>query len=593
MSQNSLSNYNGTKEDLIEYSELMKKALSPFYISNTRKPVLRDDKVQCIFVFGQRGSGKSVLIEQYAEWYYRHGITPLYIWAARSNENVTIGVNKNCKYHWDKVIKKQEELVKTAENDEMKQKIQKMIDDAKNSLHCNCRNAYPVSWLVPDYWEFSGVEQYNTCWSGKEEYDIAYERGLVTRPSDELINSHINNEKDDLINRKLKKPKHLIKTDLIRICPFTIPTDKKKAEEFAVQFVKYLLDARKGRRWIVMNPMMFLTPDDKFKTISYIVTHLQNWMEDYFQPPTPESVAKMRGISKPVPSNEWSKIEENSNKAALIFSELRTVAPTNRYSPETKSSLSKRSIIDISAELRHKNLYLIGDLQNAEDLNESIKPLSDFIAIKNATQQLLGKEYYYFIQGIENRRKSLLIKMSHGQYMDFSKAPPQFKYYLDRFIPRIQELPVNKTYVVWPNNEHKLMTVYGASWHHKQEGESLQSLTGITWKLKREHLQSTNVSETKQNITEKQAKSSKKQDTMYVMRWCVEEFIRTGGWPTVVINLAKKVDAGDLPMTPVSDLDHKTISNKIRKDEKMKLNLDTAKNMKDKKPDEIIRALKW
>ena len=580
-------NYNGTSADLAEYSQMMKGAVPSHYVSNKQKPILRDDKVQCMFIFGMRGSGKSFLIEQYAEWYYRRYITPLYLWGARSNENVFMCVNKNCSSHWNDMMITHEKLLEHAENDLQRENISKMIQSAKNSLHCNCRGRYPVSWLIPDYWEFSNINSFNSNWSDKIEYVNAFNDKKILKPYNELTLI----QRDELDNGKMEKPEHL-RSDMMRVCPFPIPSTPKKSEEFGNLVLKYLLDARKEHRWLVMNPLMFMSADDKFKTISYIITHLQNWMEDYFQPNTSESVAKLRDVSKAVPYNEWTKQERNWHKAVLIFSELRTLAPTNRFSPETKSSLSKRSIVDISAELRHKNLYLIGDLQNSEDLNESIKPLSDFVVIKNATSQLLGKEYYYFIQGIENRRKSLLTKITHGQYTDISKAPAQFKQYLDSFIPRIQELPVNKAYILWPNNEYKLVRVNGASWHHKQEGESLQSLTRISWKLKKNHEILLKASE-QSELIEKPHDNVKKQNVLAVMRWCVEEFIRTTGWLDVVENLKKKVELGELPLTAVSELSHKTISNKIRKDEKMRLNLDIAKKMKEKTPEEIIGAMKW
>ena len=94
-------------------------------------------------------------------------------------------------------------------------------------------------------------------------------------------------------------------------------------------------------------------------------------------------------------------------------------------------------------------------------------------------------------------------------------------------------------------------------------------------------------------MIEKPHDNVKKQNVLAVMRWCVEEFIRTTGWLDVVENLKKKVELGELPLTAVSELSHKTISNKIRKDEKMRLNLDIAKKMKEKTPEEIIGAMKW
>lgn len=574
--------------DLQELDDLISDSIPHYYVPNRKKQILRDDKIQCIFIFGQRGAGKSVTIDEYSQWYYNHGITPLYLWSARSNENVVVCVNKNCKRRWDQTIQKYEIILKNSPESE-KLKIHKKLERAKNYLHCNCHKSYPVSWLVPDYWEFSGVRDFNNNWSDKHEYLQALEDGKITKQYYELTLK----ERQMLDQRQLKKPNYLIKTDMMRICPFTIPT-KGNEQTFAKQFIKYLLEARKERRWLVMNPLMFLTQDEKFKTISYIITHLQYWMEEYFQPLTEQMVGKLRGLDHPVPEHDWVPHERNWHKAALVFTELRTIAPTNKFSPETKSGLSKRSIVDISAELRHKNLYLIGDLQNSEDLNESIKPLSDFVIIKNATQQLLGKEYYYFIEGIEKQRKKILSRLSHGKYSDFAKAPMEYKVYVDGIRPRVQELPVNKAYAVWPNNEFKLITVNGPSWHHKQEGESLQSLTGITWKLRDEALAKLPRDlESESDLPQKSEKRLKNYDINKVLRWCVEEFIRVKGWPKVVENLKMTVQKGDLPSTTVDNLDHKLLSNKIRKDEKMRMNLDTAKKMKDREPDEIIKALKW
>lgn len=576
--------YHGSKDDFYQYKQILKQSYPTEFVSNRKKPRLTDQKIQFSLVLGARGSGKSVMIEQDAEFYYKKGITILYLWAARSNENVFIGVNCRCKEKWEALLDRQRHLTIKYKTKQGREKWKQHVAWLESRLHCKCHDAYPVSWLVPDYWQFSDVEEYNTCWSGKDEYNDALKKELITKQYYELTLK----EREALQNRKLKKPRYLVKQDLIRICPFTVPNNPKNSEEFGRQFINYLLEARKERRWLVMNPLMFLTPEDKFKTITYILKHIRQWMEQNFQPNTPESVARLRGQKTPVPEMEWNRWERNWHKAALVFSELRTLAPTNKYSPETQSATSKRVLVDQSAELRHANLYVMGDLQNAEDLNESIKPLTDYVIIKNSTYQLLGKEYYTFLQLIENKRKNYLLGMTHGKHSDFSKAPPTIKSYIDHFMPRVQELPINKAYVVWPNNEYKLITVNGASWHHKQEGESLQSITGITWTLKKELekkiLQEKDTDEIEG--TEDKLQRLSKQDSYMVLKWCIKEHITNHlSWDRVLEKLRDKIKSTDssdrLPTTGIEDLRGTTLSNRITLYPELKSALKFAKNHKD------------
>lgn len=210
---------------------------------------------------------------------------------SRSNENVFVAVNRNCKKKWKKAYEDIDKAIIFSKTLEERQKWYDRKNDLKSRIHCNCDKAYPINWLVPNYYQFEGVNEYNYNWSGREEFDEAYENGKVTRPYQELSKK----EKKLLVNRKLQKPKHLVKTDLIRICPFTVPNNAKNKEIFEKEFLKYAFEARREHRWLIMNPLMFSNADHKFKTISVIIEKIKVWADQHWQPMTPESVAQFRG----------------------------------------------------------------------------------------------------------------------------------------------------------------------------------------------------------------------------------------------------------------------------------------------------------
>lgn len=578
-----------------ETKKLLDESESAEYQSNLLKPRLSSKKVKCAWFIGQRGSGKTTAMESDAEKLYNEFITSLYIWASRSNENVFVAVNRNCKHVWKQYFDKIERKIMLATNDERKE-LHLLKEELNHRLRCDCDKAYPINWLVPEYYDFKGVQEYNYNWSGKEEFDIAYENQWVTRPYQELSVK----EKDQLHHRKLPKPKHLVKTDLIRICPFTIPKNAKSKEIFEKQMLEYLFSARREHRWIIMNPLNFLTEQDKFQTISYIIQRIKFWADEYFQPSTPASVAKLRGVKTPVPKEQWTKKEKSWDKMHLLLTELRTIAPTNKYSPQQKSSLSKRELVDIAPELRHFRVYLTGDLQNISDLNDSIKPMANYVIIKRADKKLLGEEYGWFSDLIDKKRNQQLYYLSHKKFDDFAKTwsgyREHFKQIIDQYLPRISELPTNCGYVVYGNGEYKLIQFKMARFHHKTENETLQSVTGITWKINPDKLE---VGTTATPFDENDKKSSKRlsdYDSAKVLEWCASEFILLLDWKKVVANLRKKIESTNehdkLPITGIEVLDHKALSNRVRKDKKFKEVMDFAKKHRDMPKEQLLSRLK-
>src|SRR3990167_2882222 len=388
----------------IDVDLLLADSETPYYQSNLDQPRKTAKKVRLAYYWGDRGSGKTTAMEEDAEDYFNEFLSSWWLWGSRSNENVFIAVNRNCKYIWSKSFEKIDKALLLAKTNEEIDKLYKLKEKLKDRLHCNCSKAYPINWLVPNYYVFKGIEDYNNNWSGREEFELAYDNGWVTRSYDELSVS----EKVLLGQRKMKKPKHLIKTDLIRICPFTVPNNAKNKEIFEKEFICYALDARREHRWLIYNPLMSLK-EDKFQFIGYVMEKVKFWVDQYFQPSTPESVAKFRKVTEPVPRDHWTKMEKSWDKIHMVLAEIRTIAPPHKYSPEQKSNLSKRPIIDTIPELRHFRIWLDGDLQSPDDLNDSVRPMADYVVIKRAGEDLLGKEWSHFYNMIEKLRKDRLI----------------------------------------------------------------------------------------------------------------------------------------------------------------------------------------
>src|SRR3990167_7357247 len=433
----------------IDLNTLLTDSETPYYQSNLDQPIKSAKKVRLAYYLGSRGGGKTTAMEEDAEDYYNEGMSCWWLWGSRSNENVFIGVNRNCKLKWSKTFETLDKEITLSKTVEHRQKLYDLKEKLHDRLHCNCSKSYPISWLTPNYYTFKGVDEYNNNWSSKDEFDSAFVDGWLTRSYNELSKT----EKLQLVQRKLKKPKHLIKTDTIRICPFTIPSNAKNKEIFEREFIKYALDARKEHRWIVMNPLMFLDESDKFQTMGYIMSRIKVWVDLYFQPNTPESVARLRGVSQPVPKEQWTKIERSWDKICMILAEIRTIAPPHKFSPEQKSNLSKRPIIDMIPELRHFRVWLLGDLQSPDDLNDSVRPMADHVVIKRASKEVLGDDWSSFYNMIEKSRNERVYAMSHGRFDDIKKAPSDLVSIINKNLPSIPEIPRHKGYVVYTNGE--------------------------------------------------------------------------------------------------------------------------------------------
>ena len=567
----------------IEFNDLLAESEPSAYISNLQQPRKNAKKVRVSYFIGSRGGGKTTALEEDAEDYHNEGLSNWYIWGSRSNENVFVAVNEDCKHRWDKAKKTLEQRMIFSKTQQERQRYQDILDQLDDRLHCSCHDAYPINWLVPSYWDLKGVKKYNNNWSGKEEYIRAFEKQWISKPYHELTLK----QREELEDRKLEKPTWL-QNELIRICPFTVPLTAKDKVIFEQEFLKYAFEARDEHRWLIMNPLMFLDEKHKFSTIGYIFDKLKVWVDQYYQPNTPHSVAKKRKVKEPVPKEMWTKLEKSGDKICLILPEIRTLAPPNKFSPEKQSTLAKRPMIDILPEMRHLRIWLIGDLQAYDDLNDSVRPMSDYVIVKRANRELLGDEWVVFVNKIEQLRKERLLGISHGKFDDFKRAPIELKRIIDKDLPSVSEIPKNRGYVVYGNGEFYLEKFGMASFHHKSESETVQSVTGITWSLRKD------VAIQGEKTIEEGDKSNKRlknYDDSKVMKYLTKSYILNGSWEIAQINYNNLIKDGSMPSTSMATMPTKSLSTKIRRVVELAEKIDFAKSHPEKPKNDLIKGL--
>ncbi len=481
------------------------------------------DEPQVILWQGMRSSGKGVAVDNTAEQLYKAGINIWHLWGARSFENLYWAVNKNCLDHYKKMkiitdvfyqkeihglenyclqnglkkeeierylkIMQDEKMIQRTENKKWALILNGMKLHDNELLHCKCHKAYPIVWIVPEYIEINqeAIDRFNgVYWKNWEEYNDAY----VNCKIDQFLP---NSKYIDFTNEK--KPDGLIPKPLIVIAKITTPTSASRKEIFREQFTKIVLDAREQHRVVVLNPVIFEGSNDKFDTITEIFRMLAYLMNK-------------SGHFKPLnnPKNKW---EKSRHKVAIVINELRSVAPSSRLSGESKAGSSKKAIFDMIPEMRHMKTWFLGDYQNPDDLYSGVRYQANIVVIKHASKNILGADWAWLFEKIEYNRQGMIEHRFGGS----DERYPHVKAHLDKVRPKIDELPRNKGYITFPNNEIVLETFDMPSFHHKTSLEDFQADTGISWIVNHEKKSkdSTSLSQSERKESSRKKKTEKEE----------------------------------------------------------------------------------
>ena len=400
---------------------------------------------------GMRGAGKSLFDEMIAEILYNAGWTVLDLLSARNLENLYWCINKDHRKEFHDKLKNNPKL--------------------KGTLHCNCHRRYPITILVPTYVKFDqrSIDNYNKRYWGKEEYiDDQLKRGNnsikewgITFPA--RFNGRLIEPRKPLIRNKI---------ELVKVRSLTPPTVTGSTKGILTdEFTKIVVEARKERRIVCFNPMLFPNEFHRYKTLELIIRSLEKLMYTNFRPPTPETVAQLRGQHSPVPREKWTKREANWDKLCVLMREFGEVT-ANILKGENQSTLTKKALLQYIRQTRHFRISLIGDYQRPDDVFPSIREQADYFIIKKAPQKLLGVGWEWLFKDIEGKRKAIFTRYGFNA-MSLNLA--------DRKYPKIENLSKNYCYVIYTDNTYKLFKTPTPAFHHKEELEHFQNDTGIRW----------------------------------------------------------------------------------------------------------------
>ena len=548
------------------------------------------DEPQIHLFQGMRGSGKGGMVDSTAEKLYNHGFLILHIWGARSFENLYWAINKNCrsKYAKIKIIidsffeknhfggiqskcaskglfgKEYQKFLEIV----LEQKLIQKIDDGKFNLtqlgmdfhnnkllHCNCHKAYPVLWIVPDYVEFDqeSLDRFN----GVYWKDIAEYKKYFLEISSE--------DKQKLLEGKLLKPESVRPKPLIKICQITTPTSTQRAEKFREEFTKIVLDARDEHRVVVMNPAIFEGSKDKFDTVTEIFRMIPYLMKKsgHFKPLTEKEVGKSRKY--------WNKWQKSYHKVVIVINELRSVAPSSRMHGEKFASSSKKAIFDFIPEARHFSIWVLGDYQDHEDLYGGVKKQANNVHIKRGSRNILGDDYKWLFDKVERDRLNLGRKIYKRNYLEkighlraLERKYPKLQRYLDQRRPYVDNLPDNKVYVTWPNQEFRLETVDLPSFHHKTSLEDFMLDTGLTWTVndKKKPVETKALSKSEQKQVSKVNKKIRDENMKKIQHM---KEVENKSWIQIKEKMVSLENAGLIPQMGYENQTPKNLSNAFGK----------------------------
>jgi hypothetical protein len=525
----------------------MNDSTSQTFSPNTKrrkpKPTNKGDWMEykhpvIVSISAMRGGGKGGISDQIMQSYYDRHFTVLHIFSARSLENLYPMINKNCGFHFDKIRQlmrnkfphtkhitpcrlrpnEEERYIKEAEragfikksNDRIRM-TQDGVDFLNGKLlHCRCREALPILLMIPDYIQFNDdtVDRFNgVFWKDLDEYK-------------EHLSEITTQDKQLLLDGKLKKPTYLRPVPLLKIKHFTVPSTELRIEKFRSEWTDGVVQARDEHRCLIMSPMFF-EGQDKFVTLAEIASYHPILMNSsgHFNELTEKDVGK--------PYKYWSLKQKNHHLMAIFIDEARSVIPSSKLHGESGAGKSKRNLYDKIPEMRHFKTFLYLIFQNPMDIYDGVRSQENFAIFKQTHPRLAGAESQWVFDKIEQDRFGFMRKFTRGQcdkldkLKSFEKRFPKVTDYIDQRRPRLQELPSDNAYII-KNGYIRLIKNGMGKFHHKQELESFTGDTKITWIVDREKRPDDIVKTKKETKSMAQQMKKVKLDIFKRMRYSVE-----------------------------------------------------------------------
>jgi hypothetical protein len=393
---------------------------------------INPNRPQVILCQGARGAGKSVLDEMAAEVLYLQGWTILDLLAARNAENLFWAINKNHKEEWKKKV---------------------ALDPSLQGMpHCQCETSYPITLLIPEYMEFDRkkLDEFNQVYLTKTEYvRLCIEKKWIPEWNPNKRPRHDEFDKNWQPKMRLR----------LLPAPTTTGSNKQLIEDI---FMKAVVEARRERRIVCMNPMFYPNEYHKYRTMEIIIRCLGRMMYTHFRPLTVEEVGK--------PREKWNRFQRNHHRVGVVMREFGEVTAAV-LKGENQSTMAKKALLDYIRQTRHYNISLIGDYQRPDDVFSGIRDQADIFIIKRSPRKLLGDAWKWMFDDIENRREKIIFKYGLQRGTEIA----------DNIVPKIQELGNNYAYVIYINDKYKLWKIPTPHFHHKDREDHFEVVTGLTW----------------------------------------------------------------------------------------------------------------
>ena len=100
-----------------------------------------------------------------------------------------------------------------------------------------------------------------------------------------------------------------------------------------------------------------------------------------------------------------------------------------------------------------------------------IRAQAEILIIKRSPRKLLGDDWKWMFDDIENRREKIIFKYGLQRGTEIA----------DNIVPKIQELGNNYAYVIYINDKYKLWKIPTPHFHHKDREDHFEVVTGLTW----------------------------------------------------------------------------------------------------------------
>ena len=399
---------------------------------------------------GERGFGKGVFDEFVANELYDSGITIIDLHSADNLENFFWCVNLN---HG-----KEHDAWKTEHPNE------------REPLECECSQAYPILIICPNYveWDQKSLDFANGKYYTREQWENKMRDGETLEPYDKT--------------NPPEKPIELQPEPLIVVKHVPLPMKSRNAKnaEFIEAFTSALLQARKERRILCVNPKMWLPEHESyhFKSLEIILRQIRHIAYEHFQPLTEEALGRKK--------KDWTVQELSWHRTAIIIREASEILPQGTKGDFSGDSLlSKKGMMGLVKKSRHESVNLILDTQRYSDIFPPVRDEHSILVLKHTPDKLQGEELKKYEDKIDLKRETILEKFNYNK-KGFKKANKRY--------PNIKKMGYNYAYIIKSDDVPRLETIPMPKFHHKLPTDNWCNLMQVYYTINKDLIKVTQES---------------------------------------------------------------------------------------------------